>query len=43
VDEIEPDAGAIDLVQLHNVAEVLAAAAHARSLRAAAEVHAGGH
>jgi hypothetical protein len=43
VDEIEPDAGAIDLVQLHNVAEVLAAAAHARSLRAAAQVHAGGH
>ena len=43
VDEIEPDAGAIDLVQVHNVGEVLAAAAHARSLRAAAEVHAGGH
>lgn len=34
LDEIEPDAGAIDLVQLHNFSEVLAAAAL---------VHAGAH
>ena len=39
LDEIEPDPGAIDLVQLHNFSEVLAAAAQARVLRASARAH----
>jgi predicted lipid-binding transport protein (Tim44 family) len=43
LDEIEPDAGATDLVQLHNFSEVLAAAAQARMLRAAELAHAGAH
>lgn len=43
LDEIEPDAGVIDLVQLHNFSEVLAAAAQARVLRAGAPAHAIAH